>query len=191
MIEIGSVIVSLDIIEKKFLCDIAKCHGICCEVGDSGAPLDLEEVAILEDNYPKIKPFLRPEGIKVIEEQNIAVIDADGDLVTPLRDINKECAFTIYEKGVAMCGIEKAYEAGVIDYKKPISCELYPIRAKKYRNFEALNYDIWDLCDMARILGEKQGLPIYKFLKKALIRKYGEAWYEELDKVATAYLKTK
>ncbi|PVX51755.1 uncharacterized protein DUF3109 [Balneicella halophila] len=188
MIEIKNVIVSLDIIEKKFLCDISKCHGVCCEEGDSGAPLESEEEDILKEIYPKVKPFLREEGIKAIEEQGVAVVDFEGDLVTPLR-ANKECAFTVYEEGVALCGIERAYEAGAVDFKKPISCALYPIRAKKYSQFEGLNYDIQPMCNVARILGTKRGLPIYKFLKLPLIRKYGEDWYEELDKVATEYLK--
>lgn len=188
MIEIGNVIVSLDIIEKKFLCDISKCHGICCEEGDSGAPLEVEEEAILQEVYPKVKPFLREEGIKAIEEQGVAVVDSDGDLVTPLRD-GKECAFTIYEKGMALCGIEKAYELGVVDFKKPISCALYPIRARKYSQFEGLNYDIQPICSAARVLGEQKGLPVYKFLKGPLVLKYGEDWYEELDQVAEEYLK--
>ncbi len=188
MIEIGNVIVSLDIIEKKFLCDFAKCHGVCCEEGDSGAPLEAEEEAILQEVYPKVKPFLREEGIKAIEEQGVAVVDADGDLVTPLRD-GKECAFTIYEDGFALCGIERAYEQGLISYKKPISCALYPIRARKYSSFEGLNYDKQPMCSAARVLGEKKGMSVYKFLKNPLIAKYGKEWYEELDTVATEYLK--
>lgn len=188
MIEIGNVIVSLDIIEKKFLCDISKCHGVCCEEGDSGAPLEIAEEAILQEIYPKVKPFLREEGIAAIEEQGVAVIDNDGDLVTPLRD-EKECAFTVYEGGMALCGIEKAYEEGVIAFKKPISCALYPIRARKYSQFEGLNYDKQPMCEAARILGEQKGSSIYKFLKIPLIQKYGEAWYTELDTAANEYLK--
>lgn len=189
MLQIGDVILSLDIVEKKFLCDIGKCKGACCEHGDAGAPLEAEEEAILEEIYPQVKPFLREEGILAIEEQGFAVLDIEADLVTPLRD-GKECAFTIYEGGIAQCGIEKAYEAGLIDFKKPISCELYPIRAKKYSSFEGLNYDQWDLCKVAEVLGEKKGLPVYKFLKNPLIRKYGETWYEELEKTAKIYLTT-
>lgn len=188
MIEIGNVIVSLDIIEKKFLCDISKCHGVCCEEGDSGAPLEKEEEAILQEIYPKVKPFLREEGIAAIEEQGVAVIDSDGDLVTPLR-AGKECAFTIYENGFALCGIEKAYEQGVVDFKKPISCALYPIRARKYSQFEGLNYDKQPMCSAARDFGEQKGVPIYKFLEAPLARKYGREWYEELDTVASEYLK--
>lgn len=188
MIEIGNVIVSLDIIEKKFLCDISKCHGVCCEEGDSGAPLEAEEEAILKEIYPKVKPFLRQKGIAAIEGQGVAVIDSDGDLVTPLRE-GKECAFTIYENGVALCGIEKAYEQGVVDFKKPISCALYPIRARKYSQFEGLNYDKQPMCNAARELGEQKGVSIYKFIELPLIRKYGKAWYEELDTVATEYLR--
>lgn len=190
MIEIGKVIVSLDIVEKKFLCDISICNGACCEEGDSGAPLEQEEKAILEEIYPKIKSYLRPEGVDSIDKQGVAVVDYEGDLVTPLRD-GKECAFTIYENKIALCGIEKAYRDGVVDFKKPISCELYPIRAKKYRDFDGLNYDRQSMCAPACALGEKKGLPVYRFLKEGLIRKYGEEWYNELDEIATAYLKMK
>lgn len=190
MIEIGKVIVSLDIIEKKFLCDITACHGMCCEEGDSGAPLEKDEQVVLEEIYPKVKPYLRVEGIAAVEQQGVAVVDGDGDLVTPLRE-GKECAFTIYENGIALCGIEKAYEDKVVDFKKPISCELYPIRAKKYRDFDGLNYDKQPMCAAACTLGEQKGQPVYQFLKKPLIRKYGEDWYNELHETATAYLKIK
>ncbi len=190
MLQIGNTLLSLDLIEKKFACDFSKCHGLCCEVGDSGAPLDEEEAKILETILPDVAPYIPESGKKAIAQQGTSLIDGDGDLVTPLVN-NKECAFTVYEEGNALCAIEKAYEAGEISFQKPISCQLYPIRVKQYEDFEALNYDQWSLCKDARILGEKKGLPVYKFLKKALIRKYGQAWYQELDEVATTYLKEK
>ncbi len=179
MLQIGDAIVSFDVIEKKFICDISKCHGACCIEGDSGAPLEEDEKQILEDIYPKIKPYLTPKGIEEIERQGTSVIDFDGDLVTPI--INKrECVYTIFEDGIALCGIEKAYRDGIIDYMKPISCQLYPIRIDKYPEFEAVNYNKWKICKAARELGHKVGTPVYVFLKEPLIRKYGEEWYNEL-----------
>ncbi len=183
MLQIGNAIVSLDVIEKKFICDFVKCKGICCVEGDSGAPLDDDEKVILEEIYPKIKPYLTKEGIEEIEKQGLSVIDSDGDLVTPIIK-EKECAFTVFENDLALCGIEKAFLDGKISYRKPISCSLYPIRIQKYAEFDAVNYDKWTICAPARDLGFKKGIPVYKFLKEPLIRKYGEEWYKELEYAA-------
>jgi hypothetical protein len=183
VIQIGDTIISLDIIEKKFICDITKCHGACCIEGDSGAPLDDEEKQIIEDIYPKIKSYLPEKAVEEIEKQGTSVIDSDGDLVTPIIN-GKECVYTIFENGVAMCGIEKAYFDKKVDFRKPISCQLYPIRLAKINDLDALNYNKWSICQPARELGFEKGTPVYKFLKDPLIRKYGEAWYKELDYVA-------
>jgi Protein of unknown function (DUF3109). len=183
VLQIGKAIVSLDVIEKKFICDISKCCGACCVEGDSGAPLDEEEKQIIEDIYPDIKEYLTERGIEEIEKQGTTVIDSDGDLVTPIID-GKECVYTIFENGNAMCGIEKAFFDGKISYRKPISCQLYPIRIDKYAEFDAVNYNKWDICKPARELGFKNGTPVYKFLKEPLIRKYGEDWYNELEYAA-------
>ena len=180
MLQIKDQIISLDILEKEFVCDIGRCKGWCCVEGDSGAPLEDEETEILFNNYEKIKPYLRQEGKDSIEKEGTWMIDNDGDKVTPLINQN-ECAYTIFENGIAKCGIEKAFLEQKISFQKPISCHLYPIRVTKYKDFEALNYDTWDICKVAVELGKTTGIPIYKFLKLALIRKYGKDWYEELE----------
>jgi len=145
--------------------------------------LDEEEKAILEEIYPDIKEYLTKKGIEEIEKQGTSVIDSDDDLVTPIIN-DKECVYTVFENGSALCGIEKAYLDRKISYRKPISCSLYPIRIDKYAEFDAVNYNKWDICKPARELGFKKGTPVYKFLKEPLIRKYGEDWYNELEYAA-------
>jgi hypothetical protein len=180
MIKIGDVLVSDDIKEKEFVCNLEKCKGACCVEGDYGAPLEEDELDILKEIYPKVKSYLTPEGIKAIEEQGTHVLDEDGDLSTPTVG-GKECAYAIYDnQKVLKCGIEQAYYDGKVSWKKPISCHLYPIRITKKKNFEAVNYHKWDICSAACALGKQLGVPIYKFLKEPLIRKYGQAWYDEL-----------
>lgn len=190
MIQIDDKIISEDIFTEDFVCNIKKCKGICCVEGDVGAPLDKNELEILEKIYSKIKPFLRPEGIKAIEEHGTWTTDPmDGEYVTPMVE-DKECAYVIFdEKGVTKCGIEKAYEAGVIDWHKPISCHLYPIRTKDYSSFTAINYHEWSVCSDACALGKELQVPVYKFLKTPLIRKYGEEFYATLSQAAEEYYK--
>lgn len=184
MFQLGKTIVSEDIIEKDFVCNLSACKGACCIDGDAGAPLEKEETKILEDIYPKVKPFLRKEGIKAIEDQGTSTVSEDGELETPLID-GADCAYVIFdEKNVALCAIEKAYNQGEIDFKKPISCHLYPVRVKEYSEFSAVNYHHWQICDDACTLGKELQVPVYKFVKQALIRKFGEDWYEDLEKVA-------
>lgn len=153
---------------------------MCCVHGDSGAPLLEEEAKTIEQILPKVEPYLTPGGLEAIKEQGCSVIDRDGDLVTPLRR-GEECAFTVFEKGVAMCAIELAWRDKKVDFRKPISCHLYPIRAKLYDTFEALNYDIWNVCKPARELGKEQGIPVFQFLKEPIIRAYGESFYKKLE----------
>lgn len=187
MFQLGKTIVSEEIIEKDFVCNLSACKGQCCIEGDAGAPLEKKETKILSDNYPKIKPYLREEGIKAIEEQGTFITTEDNELETPLID-NGACAYVIFdEHKTALCGIEKAYNDGVIAWKKPVSCHLYPIRVKEYSEFSAVNYHKWDVCDAACGLGAQLQVPIYKFVKEALIRKFGEDWYMELEKVADSY----
>lgn len=184
MIEIEDKILSRDLFEKKFVCDLNACKGACCVEGSSGAPLTEEEIYILEDIYEEVKPYLPSKGVKAIEKHGHWVIDADGDYTTPLVGEEKECAYTIFENGMALCGIEKAYKEGKISFKKPISCHLYPIRITQYQKFEALNYDVWHLCKPACACGEKLQVPVYKFLKEAIIRKYGEEFYTMVEAAA-------
>ena len=187
MFQLGKTIVSEDIIEKDFVCNLSACKGACCIEGDAGAPLDKEEAEILKDIYPIVKPFLRPEGIEAIEAQGTSVTTAFGDLETPLIN-GADCAYVIFdEKNTALCGIEEAYNQGKISWKKPVSCHLYPVRVKDYSEFSAVNYEKWDICDDACTLGMELQVPIYKFVKEALIRKFGEDWYEQLETVAKNY----
>lgn len=183
MLKIGNTIISLDVIEKSFFCDISKCLGTCCIEGDSGAPLEDGEEEILEAIYPKIKNDLSSAGVREIERQGTSLIDSDGDLVTPL--VNKqECVYAIFENNIARCGIEKAFFEERIDFRKPISCQLYPIRVEKYPNFEAVNYNQWHICKAARCLGLEKKVAVFQFLKEPLIRKYGKDWYCELERAA-------
>lgn len=179
MLQLENTIISLDVLEKKFKCDLAKCKGNCCVYGDSGAPLEKDEIRILEEIYPKVKPFLREEGVKAIEEFGTSMVDSDGDDVTPLIN-NKECAYTIIEKGIYFCGIEAAYLKKKIKFQKPISCHLFPVRTKDYQEFTAVNYEKWEICKDAVKLGNEENVSVVDFLKQALIRKFGKKWYKQL-----------
>ena len=188
MIEVQNTLVHEDLISESFVCNLNKCKGICCVEGDAGAPLDVAETAILADVYPKIRHLLEPKGIAAIEAQGTSVVDVDGDLTTPCVDGNKECAYVTFENGITKCGIEKGYEQGLIDWQKPISCHLYPIRVTQYPEFEVLNYDRWHICHDACTFGRELKVPVYQFLKGPLIRKYGETWFKELeDSVSSQY----
>ena len=183
MFQLKKTIVSEDIIEKDFVCNLNACKGECCIAGEAGAPLEEDEVSIMADIYDKVKPFLRPEGIAAIEKQGTSIV-RDGELETPLVN-GAECAYvTFNDKGWASCGIEDAYNAGEVSWRKPISCHLYPIRVQKYSSFSAVNYHRWPICSDACSLGKELSVPVYKFTKDALIRKFGEEWYTELEKTA-------
>lgn len=184
MIQLEKAIVSEAILDNDFVCNLNACKGACCVAGDAGAPLEKEEVDILDTVYPKVKPFLRPEGVKAIENQGTSIETEIGELETPLVD-GAECAYVIFDANEkALCGIEAAYNAGVIDWKKPVSCHLYPVRIKDYSEFSAVNYDEWEICDDACTLGKELQVPIYKFVKEALIRKFGAEWYHQLENIA-------
>ena len=183
MIEIGNAIVSVDIFEKAFCCDLAVCRGMCCVEGDSGAPLEKAEYKYLKRNLHKLRKYMLSEGSEAVERQGAGLIDEDGDLVTPLINCGP-CAYIIRENGLWWCAIEKAWSRGDFELRKPISCHLYPVRIKKYPDFEALNYNEWHICRAAVEKGGREGIPVYRFVKDALIRKYGTAWYEELEAVA-------
>lgn len=187
MFQLGKTIVSEEIIKKDFVCNLSACKGACCVDGDAGAPLDLEETKILEEIYPKVKPFLRKEGIAAIEAQGTFTTNDFGEHETPLIN-GADCAYVFFDKKkTALCGIEEAYNQGVIDWKKPVSCHLYPVRVKDYTEFSAVNYHKWEICDDACTLGKELQVPVYKFVKQALVRKFGEDWYMELEKVAEKY----
>jgi hypothetical protein len=181
MIQIDDKILSLDLFQKKFVCNYAKCRGICCVEGDSGAPLEEEEARVIEDIYPKIKHLLSQEAIETIKSEGTSIVDFEDELVTPIIN-GKECVYTFFDaKGAIHCAIEIAWKQGLVDFRKPISCHLYPIRTKKLSQGEALNYDVWPICNEATNLGEEKGVPVYQFLKEPIIRKYGEAFFIELE----------
>ena len=180
MIEIEGKIVSRYLFERKFVCDLQACKGACCVEGDSGAPLEEEEAAMMERVFQEVKSFMEMDGILAVEKQGVYIIDDDGDKVTPLVQ-NKQCAYVVFENGIAQCAIEKAWKAGKTDFRKPISCHLYPIRIHKTKYMEALNYDEWKICAPACSCGEKLNVPVYRFLKDAIIRKYGSDFYSQLE----------
>lgn len=186
MLQIDDKIISLDIFEKKFICNLSKCKGACCVHGDSGAPLEDNETEILDSVFPIVKKHMRQVGVDAVESQGSSVIDNDGDKVTPLVN-GMECAYVVFENGISKCAIEKTFELGEIYFQKPVSCHLYPIRIQKYKDFEAVNYHCWDICKPALQLGRKSDLPLYSFLAQPLIRKYGTPWYEKL-KIAAGEL---
>lgn len=187
MIIVQDKLVSDEVVSQQFICNLSACKGACCWEGDYGAPLEKAELAILEEIQDKIRPFLSPAGIAALEAAGpYQWFEGMKDHGTTLID-GGPCAYMTYDAlGVAQCGIEMAWKAGEIDFQKPISCHLYPVRVSKneYFNSEALNYDQWDICSAACQLGEKEQVPVYQFVKNALIRKYGEAFYEELDGAA-------
>lgn len=183
MVQIDDKLISLDVFEKRFVCDLSKCHGECCVEGESGAPLEDDETGILEELYLQLKPHLSNQAVELIEKEGTWVVDADGDKVTPIIN-GRECVYTYFdEDGTCKCAIEKLHKQGITDFKKPISCHLYPIRVDNYPTFEALNYHVWPICNAARELGGQLGVPIYKFLKEPIIRKYGERFYAEMEDV--------
>ncbi len=188
MFQIGKTIVSEEILINDFVCNLTACKGGCCVDGDAGAPLSKEETLILEEIYETVKPLMRKEGIEAVEQLGIHVVGTDGDLETPLIN-NQECAYVIFDGKTALCAIEQAYNQGLVKWKKPVSCHLYPVRVKDFTEFSAVNYDRWDICDDACTLGKSLEVPVYQFVKEALIRKFGKDWYSELELVATEFKK--
>jgi hypothetical protein len=190
MIEIGRTIVSLDVFEEHFLCDLLKCKGMCCEEGDSGAPLSRSEANKLEKIYPLVKDLLPEPNNKAIQNQGLYFVDKDGDLVTSLVN-NRECVFAFLdEKGIRKCAIEKIHLERKTDFRKPLSCHLFPIRVTEYKKYDAVNYQKLEICKPGRKCGTSQKLPVYRFLKEPLIRKYGEVWYDELE-IAASYIENR
>jgi len=181
MLQVDDKIISLDVFTGFFCCHLKKCRGLCCVHGDSGAPLEKKEAKILKRIYPEIKKFLTPEGRNKIESTGISMIDKDNDLVTPLID-QKACAYiNYYKNGISYCSIEKAFFDKKITFQKPVSCHLYPLRIKKYKDFTAVNYDRWDICKPAISLGRQKKMKVFEFCKDGLIRSFGEEFYRQLQ----------
>jgi hypothetical protein len=190
MLRIDDIIFSLDILEKKFCCDLPACFGNCCRYGDSGAPLSNEEMHILDDIWARVKIYLRPQGIEAIEEQGTSVTDFENDRVTPLIN-NEECAYTIVRDNIFMCGIEHAWSEDKISFRKPLSCHLFPARIKYYSDFRAVNYEELTICNAARTRGNAEKIFVYEFLKEPLIRAMGKKLYAELCITAEELRKNK
>lgn len=181
MLEIDDKVIALDVLKTHFVCDISACKGACCVEGDAGAPLLDPEISILEDIFDEVKPYLTAEGKQKIEENGVFYIDQDGDAVTTLME-DGTCAFASVEKdGTVLCGIEKAYRDKKVNFEKPLSCALFPVRLKKYEKFTAVNYEELKICKPACDCGANLKIPLYKFLKKPLIRAFGKDFYEKLE----------
>lgn len=184
--QVGKVLLSTEIVTEYFCCDLSACHGQCCVDGESGAPLTLDEAAELERLLPMIEDSLSAEARKVIADQSVAYVDVEGDLVTSIVN-GQDCVFTCYEDGCCLCAAERAYREQLTDWCKPISCALYPIREKRLSNgYIGLNYHRWSVCDPARRKGQELRLPLYRFLKAPLTRRFGGAWYKELEATVDA-----
>ena len=180
MLQIGETIVSREILETHFACNLEKCKGMCCVHGESGAPLNDDEIAVLQKVYPKVKRYMSPKGVAAAERQGVFATDIDDEKVTPLVGDSEDCVFAFRENDVYYCAIEKAYINGDIEFRKPVSCHLYPIRITQYSAFDAVNYHQWDICQEALTHGKNTATPLCVFLKEPLVRKYGAEWYEEL-----------
>ncbi len=188
MLQIGNTLVSLDLAERFFCCDLDKCLGQCCIEGDAGAPITEAEFKKLEDIVPALKPELLPAAVKVIEEDGVGYTDEEGDLVTSIID-GKNCVFTCYAAGgKCLCAIERAYREGRCDFRKPISCYLYPLRLTEYPTFTAVNYHRWKICRSAEQNGKELRIRLYQFMKETLIERFGKEWYDELAEACEAYL---
>ena len=189
MIIVGQTLVSEDLFDQQFVCDLNACKGACCIEGESGAPIEADELLRIEENLEAVKPFMRSEGLKAIEASGPYVVDEDGEFVTSLVSKHGACVFVTFdEKGIAKCALEQAYNAGATNWKKPISCHLYPVRLAQLTEYVAVNYHRWQVCEPACACGSALKVPVYRFLKEPLIRRFGEAWYAELEEVATQWL---
>lgn len=187
MFVIKDTLVSLDLAERCFVCDLNVCKGQCCIDGDAGAPLEEEERINIEKHLPDILPLLTPGGRKAVEEEGVAYHDKDGDLVTTLIE-GRNCAFTTFaDDGTCLCALEKGYREGLLPNLKPSSCSLYPVRLSKIGNMTALNLHRWKICACAEKKGRKEGVRAFEFLKAPLIRRFGQEWYEELAKTAVEW----
>lgn len=190
MIAIGNTLISEDIFEKKFVCDLNACKGACCVEGESGAPLEDAELDKLEEVMDEVKPYLRQKSLDFLEGKELFEVDVDGELVTPIFPNQGACVYTTFDQnGIAKCGIEEAFLDGKTSWRKPMSCHMYPIRLTQLKDFIALNYHQWPICAPACDCGSKLDVPVFKFLKDPLIRKFGKDWYAELENVYREWVK--
>ena len=187
ILEVGGILISSEILTECFCCDYEKCKGICCVEGDAGAPVTMDEIAGIEDSLDTVWPMLSASAQSVIDRQGVAYTDKDGDLVTSIVR-GKDCVFTCYDGDNCLCALEKVFREGKTKFCKPISCALYPIREKRFDGgLVGLNYNRWAVCADAVKKGKELHLRVYQFLKDPLIRRFGEAWYQELCDVAKEF----
>lgn len=184
MIAIDDKIISTDLLTTRFLCDLSACKGACCVEGDSGAPLESDEIELLDSEFEHFRPYLKEAGARAVERQGVAVIDADGDYTTPLID-GAECAYSIEDNGLTLCAIERAWIDGKSAFRKPISCHLYPIRLARFSNGSiGLNYHRWGICRSAIELGGREGVPLYRALREPIERRFGKDFFLQLEEAA-------
>ncbi len=191
MLQIQNTIVTLDLAEEFFCCDLEKCLGACCIEGDAGAPVTIDEVAKIEEALPVVEPEMLPRAVEEVRQNGVAYVDQEGDLVTTILD-GRNCAFTCYAPGgICLCALEKAFREGKTGFKKPASCSLYPLRLTTYPTFTAVNYHRWKICRDAVANGRKKGIRLYQFLRGPLTERFGKEWYDELAQACELYLSQK
>ena len=188
MFQIQDTLVSLDLAEEFFFCDLSKCLGACCIEGDAGAPVTPDEVEKIKESLPAIEADMLPRAVEEVRRNGVAYTDEEGDLVTTLLD-GRNCAFTCYGPGgVCLCALEKARREGRTSWLKPASCALYPLRLTEYPSFTAVNYHRWSICRDAVANGRRLGIRLYQFLKQPLTERFGAEWYAELKANCELYL---
>lgn len=191
MLQIQNTIVTLDLAEEFFCCDLDKCLGACCIEGDAGAPVTIDEVEKIEEALPVVEPEMLPRAVEEVRQNGVAYVDQEGDLVTTILD-GRNCAFTCYAPGgICLCALEKAFREGKTGFKKPASCSLYPLRLTTYPTFTAVNYHRWKICRDAVANGRKKGIRLYQFLRGPLTERFGQEWYDELAQACELYLSQK
>ncbi len=191
MLQIQNTIVTLDLAEEFFCCDLEKCLGACCIEGDAGAPVTIDEVEKIEEALPVVEPEMLPRAVEEVRQNGVAYVDQEGDLVTTILD-GRNCAFTCYAPGgICLCALEKAFREGKTGFKKPASCSLYPLRLTTYPTFTAVNYHRWKICRDAVANGRKKGIRLYQFLRGPLTERFGQEWYDELAQACELYLSQK
>lgn len=189
MLQIQNTLVSLDLIERFFCCDLDACLGQCCIDGDAGAPVTREECDAIRRALPAVEPLMLPRGVEEVRRNGVSYIDQEGDLVTTIVD-GQNCAFSCYAPGgKCLCALEQAWSQGLTDFRKPASCHLYPVRLKQIGDMTALNFHRWKICRPAEALGRKLGIRAYQFLKEPLTARFGREWYDELCQTAEEYIR--